>query len=378
MNIEEKVKIITQNLDEVIGKEEIKEILKSNTSINHYIGFEISGKLHIGSGFMTAYKIRDLQKAGINTTIFLADWHTIINDKLGGNKTNIRDIGIPYFIEAFKAVLKAVGANPSQTKFVTGSQLYHNNDTFWENLIDIAKNVNLSRVKRSIDILGRSEGESIDFAKLIYPIMQVDDIFALNAHFAHAGMDQRKAHVIARDTALKIKVNPLILNNKKLKPIALHHHLLLGLTPPPKWPIDKKTSIRELWASLKMSKSKPGSAIFVTDTPEEIKDKIKKAFCPEGEIEFNPIIDWVNHLFFKQIKNFKLKIKRKDIYGGNVVYENFDTLKKDFENKKLHPMDLKNAVAQEVIKLLEPVREHFSKKEPKKIKEAMDKLKITR
>ena len=378
MNLDTKIKLITQNLDEVIGKDEIKELLKSGQQLKHYIGFEISGKLHIGSGYMTAFKIRDLQKAGISTTIFLADWHTIINDKLGGNKTTIRDIGIPYFKEAFTAVLKAVGADANKVRFVTGSELYHHNDRFWESLVDIAKNVNLARIKRSIDILGRSEGESVDFAKLIYPVMQVSDIFELEANFAHAGMDQRKAHVIARDTALKLKVNPMVVAGKKVKPIALHHHLILGLTPPSKWPLDPKVSLRDIWASLKMSKSKPGSAVFVTDTPEEIEQKIKKAFCPEGEINFNPILDWTKHLLFAQDKKYTLKIERKKEYGGDVEYTSFKALEEDFALKKLHPVDLKNAVSKEVIRLLEPVREHFSKGEPKKLKEAMDNLKITR
>ena len=41
-----------------------------------------------------------------------------------------------------------------------------------------------------------------------------------------------------------------------------------------------------------MSKSDPDSAIFMEDTVEDVNRKIKKAFCPERQIENNPIIDY--------------------------------------------------------------------------------------
>ena len=90
-----------------------------------------------------------------------------------------------------------------------GTDLYHHNDAYWATLIDVAKNTSLARMQRSITILGRREGESVDFAKLIYPPMQVADIFIQGINLAHAGMDQRKAHVVARDVAAKMRVSPL-------------------------------------------------------------------------------------------------------------------------------------------------------------------------
>ena len=93
-------------------------------------------------------------------------------------------------------------------------------------MIDVSKNTSLGRIERSITILGRKEGDSVDFAKLIYPPMQVADIFVQGINLAHSGSDQRKAQVIARDCALKLK-NPL--RNKKgtaIKPVAIHGHLI--------------------------------------------------------------------------------------------------------------------------------------------------------
>ena len=118
-----------------------------------------------------------------------------------------------------------------------GSDLYHHNDEYWATLIDVAKNTSLARMQRSITILGRKEGESVDFAKLLYPAMQVADIFIMGVNIAHAGMDQRKAHVIARDVASKMRVTPLLdAKGAQIKPVCVHHPLLLGLNKPTVWP----------------------------------------------------------------------------------------------------------------------------------------------
>ena len=128
---------------------------------------------------------------------------------------------------------------------------------------------------------------------------------------------------------------------------------------------------------MKMSKSIPNSAIYMTDEEPEIRKKIKGAFCPEGEIGFNPLLDWAKYLVFVNDKS-KLKVKRPDKFGGNVVYSSFEKLEKDFGNKKLHPMDLKNAMADKLVEILAPAMEHFSKPKMKKAKEEMEKLIITR
>ncbi len=376
MDAEKKLELIKRNTEEILGEDELREVLKSGEKLRHYIGFEISGKIHLGSGLMSMLKIKDFIDAGVDCSVFLADWHTWINDKLGGNPEIIKKVAVGYFKEGMKASLKCVGGNPEKLKFVLGSDLYHNNDLYWTTVIDICKHTSLARMLRSITIMGREEGGAVDFAKLIYPPMQVADIFIQRINLAHAGLDQRKAHVIARDSALKLSFSPLFdSNGNQIKPIAVHHHLILGLGKPPIWPVPKK-DLQEVWSSLKMSKSNPNTCIFIHDSPEEIKRKINNAFCPEKEIEFNPILDWVKYIIF-QIKE-KIEIKRDKKYGGDVVYNSFAKLEKDYSDGKIHPLDLKNAVAESLIVILEPARKHFSTGKPKKMLEELDKLIITR
>ena len=362
---EERFRLIKRNTEEIIGEKELKDLLKRNEKLRHYIGFEVSGKIHLGTGLMSMLKVRDFVKAGVDCRIFLADWHSWINDKLGGNPEIIKKVAVGYFKEGMRVSMKCVGGNPKKIKFVLGSDLYHKNDLYWATVIDVSKFTTLSRVMRSITILGREEGKTVDFAKLIYPSMQVADIFIQKLNLAHAGIDQRKAHVIARDVAMKLSFSPLLKKGgKQTKPIAVHHPLILGLGKPPIWPVPKN-KMRNLWGSLKMSKSKPSTAIFIHDSPEEIRKKIKNAFCPKEEIVFNPVIDWTEKLIFP-IKQ-KLEVKRKKEFGGNKIYRSLESLKRDFSKGDLHPADLKDAVAESLIEILKPARKYFSKGKPKKM-----------
>jgi len=375
-DVEKRFELIKRNTEEILGEEELMDMLEKGEKLRHYIGFEISGKIHLGTGLMCMSKVKDFMDAGVDCSVFLADWHTWINDKLGGNPEIIKKVAVGYFKEGLKASLKCVGGNPEKLKFVLGSNLYHNNDLYWTTVIDISKHTSLSRMLRSITIAGREEGEAVDFAKLIYPPMQVADIFIQKINMPHAGLDQRKAQAIARDIAMKLSFCPLLdRKGKQIKPTAVHHHLILGLGKPPVWPVPKG-KLQDLWASLKMSKSRPDTCIFIHDSSQEIKRKIDKAFCPEKEIEFNPLVDWVKYLIFP-IRN-NLEVKRDKKFGGNITYNSFEKFEKDYSAGKVHPLDLKNAAAEALIEILEPARKHFSKGKPKKMLEELNDLIITR
>lgn len=362
MTNNEKFNLITQGLEEVLTESDLKKLLAKKAPLKHYIGFEISGKIHLGTGLATSLVIKNLQKAGVECTIFLADWHTWLNKKLKGDITVIKKIAVGYFKEGLRASLMCVGADSRKVKFVLGSDLYHNNDEYWVTFVKVCQELSLARVQKSLDIAGRKMRENIDFGILLYPPLQVTDIFGLKVNLAHGGTDQRKAHVLMREIGDRVAGH---------KTIALHHHLLLGLARPSIWPVAKE-NLREVWRQAKMSKSKPDTCVFIHDTSGEIYAKIKKAFCPPKEAEFNPILDWTKHLIFPIQK--KLAISRKKEHGGNVVYQAFNDLEKDYKEGKLHPEDLKNSVTETLIDILEPARKHFQSGKPKKMLEELEKL----
>jgi len=53
----------------------------------------------------------------------------------------------------------------------------------------------------------------------------------------------------------------------------------------------------------------------------------------------------------------ELKIERPEKFGGNVSYDSFAKLEADFGAGKLHPMDLKNVVAENLVKIIAPIRD---------------------
>ena len=372
MDIKTKLKLITQNTEEVLTEVELENLISTNTPLRHYIGFEISGLVHLGTGLVCMQKIKDFQEAGVDCSILLADWHSWINDKLGGDREIIKNMGVPYFREGLIAGLKCVGADPNKVKFVLGTELYHNNDDYFATIVEISKYTTLARVKRSTDIMGRQANEQADFARLIYPPMQVADIFIQGLNIAHGGIDQRKAHVIARAVAMDLKIKPVIgLDGKKIKPIAIHHRLLLGLQKPAIWPVPRE-NIRDVWITAKMSKSIPKSAVFIHDSPDEIKEKVMHAFCPPKETEFNPIIDWVKSLIFIINEKAELLVKRESRFGGNITFHSSEEICDAFQKELLHPEDLKRAIAEKIIEILEPARKHF---ETPEVKEKLYKIK---
>ncbi|MEM4598925.1 MAG: tyrosine--tRNA ligase [Candidatus Diapherotrites archaeon] len=375
MDSERVYDLITRNTEEVLTPEDLKKYIETGVKLKHYIGFEISGKVHLGTGLVTMAKVADLIKAGVDVSVFLADWHTWINDKLGGNRETIIRIAEGYFKESLIAGIKCNGGDPKKVTFVLASDLYKSSDDYWATVIDVSKNCTLARVMRSITIMGRKEGSSVDFAKLIYPPMQVADIFFQGVNIAHAGIDQRKAHVIAREVALKLKIRPLLdKDGNKIKPIAIHTPLLAGLCKPPVWPMPKEKA-KELLSELKMSKSQPDSCIFIHDSEDEIRRKLSNAFCCAGEVCYNPVLNWAKNIIFAR-EDAELTVKRPAKFGGDVTYCSYAELEKDFSEKKLHPLDLKNAVADKIIEILTPARKHFAN--PKQAKMLMEIEELTR
>lgn len=372
MTTEEKIKLITRNLEEVLTEEELKALIESGTPLKHYIGFEISGKLHIGYLF-TLMKVKDLQDAQAETIIFLADYHSAINDKLGGDLEVIKKVSKGYFTDAINALFLSIGGDPNKLIFRLSSDEYSTHPDFWMTFLEMGRKTSLARTKRSVTIMGREQSdESIDTAKLMYPMMQAADIFLLQVNIAHAGIDQRKVHVIARENAMQIKRFPIKNSQgEQIKPIAIHHPILLSLQPAEK---PAKGEADEMAMRMKMSKSKVGSGITIHDSPEEIKAKVGGAFAPEGIIENNPILNWTKYLVFYQATTFT--IKRDPKWGEDLTYSSYEDLGKDYAEKKLHPQDLKNALSDWLIEKLEPVRIYFEDPKRKAALEEIEKLTI--
>lgn len=322
---------LLSNTVEVVTEEELIEVMEMERK-RAYIGFEPSGFAHLGWK-ICANKIRDFLDCGFDFIILLADWHAYINDKLDGDMEKIRICG-RYMEDCFEAM----GVSKNKVKFVYASD-YISDSKYWELVLKIAKANSIARVKRAMDIMGRKEEEAEkDLSKLFYPVMQVADIFYLDIDVAYGGIDQRHAHMLARDTAKKLRMK---------KPVALHTPLLPSLQARGRMdPID-----------MKMSKSKPESMISIHDSEEEVERKIRKAYCPEREVENNPILDIWRYLIFQEFK--EVKVERPRRFGGDITLKSFKELEEIFSKGDLHPLDLKNTTSKYINEILQPIRKYF-------------------
>lgn len=361
----DKLEKLTSNTQEIVTINELKEILEKD-KLKGYIGFEPSGTVHIGWKICTN-KIMDFLDCGFDFTILLADWHAYINDKLGGDIEKIKLCG-KYMEDCFAAM----GVSKDKVKFVYASD-YVGDSNYWEIVLRVAKATSVARVKRAMDIMGRSFDEAEkDLSKLFYPTMQVSDIFYLDIDVAYGGMDQRHAHMLARDVSKKIG---------KKSPVAIHTPLLTGLqtggrmepTEINKFPIggsalpsedsEKKSELSKYFpagSTIKMSKSKPYSMISIHDNPDSVKQKIKKAYCPEKQVEGNPILELCKYVIFPGLKDETFLIERPGKFGGNIEFSTYKELE-DSYIKGLHPLDLKIATTDYINKILEPVHMYFER-----------------
>ena len=337
MNVDERLALVKRNTEEVVTDDELRALLTEKEEPTAYIGFEPSGLVHLG-WVLVAQKIKDLTDAGFKVTIFWADWHAYINDKLGGDLANIQ-VCARYMEDCFLAL----GVPADKVQFRYASQMV-SEVQYWETVIKVAKVTSLSRVKRAMTIMGRSEDEAeVDSSKMFYPILQATDIFCMGMDVAYAGLDQRRAHMLARDAADKLGWK---------KPIALHTPLLPGL----------KGGNRMDPVESKMSKSDPNGSVRIHDTRDEIAAKMKKAYCPpekEAEAE-NPVLMLCKYILFP--RNGSMHIERPEKYGGPVDYATYEDLCEAYFSGSLSPMDLKSGVTDGLAETLRPVREYFDAK----------------
>ncbi len=335
MDIDEKMKIMWRRPTvEIVTEERLRQMFEEGRELKHYIGFEISGLAHLGTGLATALKIKDMLEVGIKPTVFLADYHTWVNRKLSGDLNRIQRVAKGYF----KSVFLSLGLDESKVNYVLASNIYNND--YWKLVLQIGNALTLARVKRALTIMGRKESESNPSSYIIYPLMQAADIFTLDVDIAHAGMDQRKVHMLALDVADKLKLK---------KFVALHTGLISSL----------QGGNRMDPVAGKMSKSKPDSAIFVHDSEEQIRRKIKKAYCPEKEVEGNPVFDILKFLIVRDDEK-EVTIERPQKFGGDIT-GTLPEIEKLYREGKLHPLDLKQYVGNELVKMLKPCREFFEK-----------------
>lgn len=358
MKTDERLRLIKEVGEEIVTEEELVALLEKKKTFIAYDGFEPSGRIHIAQGILRAINVNKMIKTGCKFKMLVADWHGWANNKMGGDLDKIQVVG-KYFIE----VWKASGMDLDNVEFVWASDLLNNRE-YWKTVMQIARSSTLNRILRTTQIMGRNEKDVLQASHIIYPCMQAADIFHLKADICQLGMDQRKVNVLAREIGERLGY---------WKPIIVSHHMLMGLQQPATSEMD----IEERAIELKMSKSKPDTAIFMTDSGNEIQRKLNKAWCPEKEVKENPVMEYYKYIVFEKFDS--VDIRRPEKFGGDLKISSYENLVSLYSEGKIHPMDLKNACASYIDQLVKPVREHFEKDpKAKKLKEQVEGFEVTR
>ncbi|MBC2763262.1 MAG: tyrosine--tRNA ligase [ANME-2 cluster archaeon] len=313
----DRLALIKRNTEEIVTQEELERLLETKESPTAYVGYEPSGKIHMGH-VLTVNKLIDLQNAGFKVTVLLADVHAYLNEK--GTMEEVKKVA-----DFNKECFIALGLEEGKTNFVYGSD-YQLEPDYMLSVLKLARDTTLNRAKRSMDEVSRST-DNPRVSQMVYPLMQAVDIAMLGVDVAVGGIDQRKIHMLAREGLPGLGYKA---------PICIHTPILLGL--------DGK----------KMSSSS-NNFISMDDTEKAVKKKVNKAFCPEGDIVDNSVLALFKYHIMPRFE--EITIHRPEKYGGDLHYPGYEELEAGFASKELHPMDLKAGAADYMNRILEPVRE---------------------
>jgi len=307
--------LATRNTVEIVTGEDLAALL-AQAHKTVYAGYEPSGEIHLGH-LVTINKLVDLQAAGFDVIVLLADLHAFLNRK--GTMEKVKELA-EYNQRCFE------GLGLKNVRYVLGSDLQLNRD-YELLLLQLSQQITLNRATRSMDEVGR-QMDHPTVSQMIYPIMQMADIAMLGVDAAVGGIDQRKIHMLAREH---------LINFGYKAPVCIHTPILNGL--------DGK----------KMSSSQ-GNYISVADTEEEIRKKCQKAFCPP-EVPENPILQIFQYHIFPRLP--KILIKRPEKFGGDRIFMSYSDLESSYGRGEVHPLDLKKSCGESLVEILAPVREYI-------------------
>ena len=325
MDIEQKFQLIIRNTEEVITADELKKLLQEKKKPSVYLGTAITGRPHIGY-FVWVLKLADFLKAGFKVKLLLADIH----GALDGTAWDILEKRYEYYSTLIPLMFECVGADSKEFEIVKGSSFQMKEEYFYD-ILKMSTAVTINDCKRAAAEVVKF-GDNPKLSGLIYPIMQALDEEHLGVDIQYGGIDQRKILMFARENAHHVGYKPRI---------EIMTPLIPGLV------------------GKKMSSSDPKTKIDLLDDEEVIIKKIKGAECAEGIIEDNGVLAFTKYVIMvvKGDRGEPFIVERPEKFGGNVKYMNYESLEKDFAAKKLHPLDLKTALAKEINNFLKPIRD---------------------
>jgi tryptophanyl-tRNA synthetase len=228
--------------------------MSSQSSMRVVSGIQPTGGLHLGNLLGAILRWVRMQDEA-ECLFFLADLHALTIDiDPAGLRANVREMA---------AALIASGIDPAKSVLFRQSAVPAHAELCWI-LNGTARMGWLNRMTQWKDKAGKNrEGASV--ALFDYPVLQAADILLYNATHVPGGEDQTQHVELTRDVALKFN------NDFDVELFVVPEPFIGGGTAA------RIMSLRD--GSAKMSKSDPSemSRIHLTDSDDEIAQKIRKA-----------------------------------------------------------------------------------------------------
>lgn len=308
MEIKKQIELIRRGAEEIIPEDSLREKLEESEKTGRPLRVKLGADptapdLHLGH-YVVLRKLRDFQEAGHKVVFIIGDFTARIGDPSGKSQTRpplspeeIDENAKTYSDQLFRVL------DPDQTELVRNSE--------WLGKMGLAETIRLTASFTVARILERDDfqtryraGEPISLHEFLYPLLQGWDSVCIRADVEVGGTDQKFNLLVGRDLQERDGQNPQVI---------LTMPLLVGTD-----------------GSKKMSKSL-GNYIAFNDEPFDVFGKIMS--IPDD-------LMWDYYRLVTRIPQREIERAREEVEAG-----------------KMHPMEAKRRLAEEVTATLHSAEE---------------------
>ena len=281
-----------------------------------FSGIQPSGEVHIGN-YLGAIKNWVKLQYEHESIYCIVDYHAItVEYEPAALSKRVRELA---------ATLLAAGIDPERSILFVQSAVPEHTELGWL-FTCITPLGLLERMTQFKEKAARQEQASVSAGLLCYPILQAADILLYKADLVPVGEDQIQHIEFTRDVGRKF------------------NHLFGQTFPEPQAHVTKAARIMALTdPTSKMSKSIPGGVVPVAAEPDEIRRLVRRAVTDTGPRQEGEMSPGVRNLF-----------TLLEAFGAA---EDARRLRADYDAGQLRYVDLKDAVAEAIIRELTPIRE---------------------
>lgn len=282
-------------------------------------GVRPTGNLHLGNYFGAVRNFAAMQSK-YNCTFFIADLHSLT--------THPTPTGLQASVRQIMAEYLACGVDPEQSTIYVQSDLPETVELY----LFLNMNAYLGELQRctSFKEKVRKNPNNVNAGLLTYPTLMAADILIHRAAYVPVGKDQEQHLEMTRTFAQRF--------NRMYN---------VDLFPEPKAYADDAQMIKipSLNGTGKMGKS-DGNAIYLVDSPDEIRKKVKRAVSDNGPTEpGQPKSEPIENLF---------TLMRAVSSEETIAY-----FEDAYNSCSIRYGDMKQQLAEDIIAVTTPIRERI-------------------